>query len=114
MPGSLKWTWPSKSPGRICLPLTSISSLPWGRESSVPMATIFSLLIATPPLNVASGVTTQPFLITKSAAILLSLLFLLLILIFGRYRLEPAYRLPVFEVGHDILLAGLYMAAQDR
>jgi hypothetical protein len=33
------------------------------------MATIFSPLIATPPLNVASGVTTHPFLITKSAAI---------------------------------------------
>src|SRR5262249_19836817 len=62
-----KCTWASMIPGRMCRPLASITSVPSGRESSMPMATNFSPAMATPPLNVSSGVTTQPFLITRSA-----------------------------------------------
>src|SRR5689334_12879795 len=111
MPGSLKCTWPSNSPGKMCLPLTSISSLPWGRESSAPIATITSLLIATPPLKVASGVTTQPFLITRSAAIFLP--FFCFLLFVGFYYAQPADRLALVEIGHRVSLAGLDVLAQD-
>ena len=66
-PGSRKCTWASISPGRMCFPLASISRVPSGSESFVPMATNFPSLMATPPSNVFSGVTTVPFLITMSA-----------------------------------------------
>src|SRR5581483_11983741 len=111
MPGSRKCTWPSNRPGKICLPLTSISSLPWGRESSEPMATITSLLIATPPLNVASGVTTQPFFITRSAAMILPFFWVLSFV--GFHDAQPADRLALLEIGHRVFLAGLDVLAQD-
>src|SRR5258708_2627153 len=111
MPGSLKWTWPSNNPGKICLPFTSISSLPCGSASSAPIATITSLLIATPPLKVASGVTTQPFLITKSAAIFLPFYLFFLFICFNNS--EAAHRLTLLEIGHDVFFAGLNVAAQN-
>src|SRR5258706_6989669 len=100
----------------MCLPLTSMTSLPSGNEASSPMATITSLLIATPPLNVASGVTTQPPFITKSAAIILPFFGLsiwnqLIALI---ERSELANRLALAQVRDHILFACLDMAAHDR
>src|SRR5574341_1592665 len=114
MPGSLKWTWPSKRPGRICLPLTSISSLPCGSESALPMATMTSLLIATPPLKVASGVTTQPFLMTRSAAIVLPFYYaFFFVLSDGIDRPQLANGLALLEIGHDVFFAGLNVAAHN-
>src|ERR1043165_6092253 len=95
----------------MCLPLTSISSLPCGNESSAPIATMTSLLIATPPLNVASGVTTQPFFITRSAAIFLPFFWFLSFV--GFNHAQPANRLALLKIGHRVLLAGLDVLAQD-
>src|SRR6188472_176284 len=54
-------------PGRMCKPLASITCLPSGSVSLVPMATNLPSEIATPPCTVSWGVTTQPFFTTKSA-----------------------------------------------
>src|SRR5262245_37814874 len=76
------------------------------------MATMTSLLIATPPLKVASGVTTQPFLITRSAAICLPF-FLSFSSTHSLQRPQSPYRLPLFQIRHDVLLAGVDVTSND-
>jgi hypothetical protein len=64
------------------------------------MATIFSLLIATPPWKVSSGVTTHPFLTTKSAAIVLPFFFGFYTLLKKAHLLRCA-RSPRFNVARS-------------
>src|SRR4051812_25514746 len=53
----------------MCLPPASMTSLPSGKVSSAPIVTNLPSAIATPPLTVSRGVTTQPFFMTKSTFI---------------------------------------------
>src|SRR5690242_13528603 len=57
------------TPGRMWSPSASITCLPSGKVSLVPIATNFPSAMARPPCVVASGVTIQPFRMTRSAFI---------------------------------------------
>src|SRR3954449_862350 len=88
-------------PGRMCRPLASITCLPSGSVSLVPMATNLPSEIATPPCTVSWGVTTQPFFTTKSAFTVLLLRYAL--------RIALSYGLEARSVGveHPLNVVGV-------